>query len=85
MVYFVLPILLYICRGLTLGAEMLEEYFENHGEMSCIAQGAQLNALWGPRGVELRGKRLEGGPEGGDMCIHIDDSLRYTAEHRTTL
>ena len=33
MVYFVLPILLYICRGLTLGAEMLEEYFENHGEM----------------------------------------------------
>ena len=33
MVYFVLPILLYICRGLILGAEMLEEYFENHGEM----------------------------------------------------
>ena len=34
-------------------------------------QGAQLSALWGPRGQD---GAWEGGLEGRDMCIHIADS-----------
>ena len=30
------------------------------------------------------GVKWEGGPRGGDMCIHRADSLRYTAETNNT-
>ena len=52
---------------------------------SCIAQGDHLGALWQPRGVGLGG--WEGDARGqryGDICIHIVDSLCYTAETNTT-
>ena len=48
---------------------------------SCIAQRDQLSALWPPRGVGKGG--WEGDARGrgyGDICIHIADSLCYTAE-----
>ena len=47
----------------------------------CIAQGAQLGALWGPR-WGVGGREVQ---EGGDMCIPIADSLRCAAETDTTL
>ena len=38
--------------------------------MICVAQGAQLSALWWPRGVGGREAQ-----EGGDVSKHIADSL----------
>ena len=49
----------------------------------CIAQGDQLGALWGPRGMDREGGREA--QEGGDICIHIADSLCCTVETNTTL
>ena len=46
----------------------------------CVAQGSQLSALWWPSRVGGREAQ-----EGGDICIHIADSLCYTAEAKTTL
>ena len=43
----------------------------------CIAQGAQLGALWWPR-------RVDEAQEGGDRCVHMTDSLCCTAEINTT-
>ena len=47
----------------------------------CVAQGAQISALWWPIGVGLEGdwKVLEG----GDICIHKVGSLPCTAETNT--
>ena len=52
----------------------------------CMAQGAQLGALWWPRGMgrgRSRGRREV--QEGGDICICITGSLCCTAETSTTL
>ena len=50
-------------------------------ESSCIAQGDQLEALWSPWGVGQGGSEGDARGRGyGDICIHIADSLRYTAE-----
>ena len=38
----------------------------------CIAQGAQLSALWWPRGVVWGAGGIEA-QEGGDICILIAD------------
>ena len=45
-----------------------------------IAQETQLAALWGPRGMGERDVQ-----EGGDISMHIADSLHCTAETNTTL
>ena len=51
---------------------------------SCIAQGAQLGALWCPRGVGWGiGGRLK--REGIYIYIHITDSRGCTGEANTTL
>ena len=53
---------------------------------SHIAQGYQLGALCPPRGVVYGG--WEGDAKGkryGDICVHIADSLCYTAETNTPL
>ena len=50
----------------------------------CIAQGAQLSALWCPRGVGRGGRGRRETLEGGDICTHIADSLCCTAETNTT-
>ena len=44
-----------------------------------VARGAQLGALWRPRGVgwERDWREVQ---EGGDVGIHTADSLRCTAE-----
>ena len=50
------------------------------------AQGDQLGALWPSREVGYGG--WEGDARGrgyGDVCIHIVDSLSYTAETNTPL
>ena len=49
----------------------------------CIAQGAQLCALWWSRGVGCRGGREA--EAGGDISICIADSCCCTAETNTTL
>ena len=52
----------------------------------CIAQGAQLTALWWCRWMGWgRGRGDEGSPKGGDICIYIADSLLCTEETKTTL
>ena len=50
----------------------------------CIAKGAQLVALWSPKGMGLAwdGREFQ---EGGDTCIHMADSFSHTAEANTTL
>ena len=45
-------------------------------------KGAQLGALWWPIGGEWGGREAK---EGGDICMHIDDSHCCTAETNTTL
>ena len=53
---------------------------------SGIAQGDWLGALRRPRGVGEGG--WEGGSRGrgyGDMCVHVADSLRCTAETNRVL
>ena len=53
---------------------------------SCIAQGDQLSALCPPRGV-VQGE-WEGDARGkgyGDICIHVADTLCYTAKQHTTV
>ena len=51
---------------------------------SCpIAQGAQFDALWWPRGAGWAGGREA--QEGGDICILITDSQCCTAETNKTL
>ena len=55
-------------------------------ELKSAQQGAQLDALWPPRGVGWGG--WEGGSRGrgyGDICIRIADSLCCTAETNTPL
>ena len=48
-----------------------------------MAQGAQLGALWWPRGVGWgAGREVQ---EGKDICTHIADSLHCTAETNATL
>ena len=48
-----------------------------------VAHGAQLGALWGPRGLGCRGGREA--QEWGDTCMHIADSCCCTAATNTTL
>ena len=50
----------------------------------CITQGAQLSALWQPRGVGWGGAGREV-QEGGDMYILMADSCCCMAETNTTL
>ena len=51
---------------------------------SCyIIQGAQLSVLWWPRRVGWE-RGWDGGPGGRDICIHIADSLYFTAKANTT-
>ena len=47
----------------------------------CIAQRAQLGARWSPRGVGS-GREVQ---EGGDICVHMAESLPCTGETNTTL
>ena len=49
----------------------------------CIAQGAQLAALWWPRGLGWGGGTAT--QEEGDICIHMAGSCCCTAEINTTL
>ena len=59
---------------------------ENNSRYISIAQGDQLGALWPPRGAGWGG--WEGDARGrgyGDICIHIADSLCYTAATNTTM
>ena len=51
----------------------------------CIAQGAELGALWWPRWVGWGGGGGREVQKGGDIGIHTADSLRCTAETNTTL
>ena len=46
-----------------------------------MAQGAQLSALWSPRGIGRAGEALEG----GDIWTHIADSLGCTTETNITI
>ena len=39
---------------------------------SWVAQGAQLGALWGDLHGVGKGRET---PEGGDICMHVADSL----------
>ena len=48
-------------------------------EPAVIAQGAQLSALWQPRWLGWGGGGRQA-QEGGDICIHIVDSLHCTVE-----
>ena len=51
-----------------------------------MAQGDELGALRPPVGLGWRGREGDAGGRGyGDICIHIADSLCYTAETSTTL
>ena len=48
----------------------------------CMAQGAQTEALWQPRGVEWSGKEIQ---EGGDLCIPMADACWCMADTSTIL
>ena len=45
--------------------------------------GGSTQCFWWPRWLGWGGRRL--GQEGGDICIHIADSLHCTTETGTTL
>ena len=50
----------------------------------CIAQGAQLHALGWPKAGDGVGCEREV-QEGGDICMHMADSLHCTAETNAKL
>jgi len=55
----------------------------NQWKAAVLTQGAQLGALWQPRGVEWRGRREL--HEGGDICVLVADSHGCVAEANAIL